>query len=86
MPLPKSGVRMRLATISKPSVMKPSVATSTTTSAAAPDRRQAGGEEVRRGSMLTDLARLFLLLVVPLDRLEIFDRREVVGERLALSS
>ena len=34
MPLPKSGVRMRLATISKPSVMKPSVATSTTTSSA----------------------------------------------------
>ncbi len=40
MPLPNSGVRMRLATISKPSVTKPSV----TTSRRPARRRRADGE------------------------------------------
>ena len=46
MPLPKSGVRMRLATISKPRVTKPRVKTSATTRVAAPS---ADREAVAKG-------------------------------------
>ena len=84
MPLPNSGVRMRLATISKPRVTNPSVKTSATTSAAGAGRWQGGGRAARLPAGQRKRPSR-LLGVVTLDGMQEFHRREIVGQRLGVA-